>query len=237
MAPKHPASNGAAERFVKTFKQAMKAGRWDRSTVHHRLAQFLFDYRNTPSSMTGRTPAELLLKCQLRSRLDLLKPNFNARMENQKVEAAIRDTNKMCEFQIGSPVLVENFYGESKWLSAQAVERTGSLSYKVLVEGSIWRCHIDQIMKHNPSVVLARNNTSSVAVAETPVLHRDPEPRASVSDALPVPPASGPQYLLDTSDCRNSTHKSTRSISKVLVKIYPSRIRKPPDRLGFEGED
>ena len=97
-APKHPASNGAAERFVKTFKQAMKAGRWDRSTVRHRLAQFLFEYRSTPSSVTGRAPAELLLKHQMRSKLDLLKPNFIARMESQKVEAAISDTNKVREF-------------------------------------------------------------------------------------------------------------------------------------------
>ena len=135
--PKHPASNGAAERFVKTFEQAMKGGRWDRSTVHHRLAQLLFGYRNSPSSVTGRTPAELLLKCQLQSMLDMLKPNFNAHMKSQKVEAAIRDTNKVHEFQIGAPVLVENFYGKPKWLSAQVVERTGPLSYKVLVESNI----------------------------------------------------------------------------------------------------
>ena len=62
MAPKNPASNGVAERFVKTFEKAMKAGRWDTSAVRHRLAQFLFDYRNTPSSVTVRTAAELLLK-------------------------------------------------------------------------------------------------------------------------------------------------------------------------------
>ena len=185
--------------------------------------------------MTGRTPAGLLLKRQLQSRLDLLKPNFNARMESQKVEAGIRDTNKVREFQIGAPVLVENFYGEPKGLSAQVVERTGSLSYKVQVEGNIWRFQIDQIIKRDPLVVLARNNTPPVAV--TPALHKDPEPGASGSDALPVPPASRPQYLSETGDCEISTHTSTRSTPEVLIKSCPSRIRKPPDRLGFEREE
>ena len=45
-------------------------------------------------------------------------------MERQKIEAAIKDTNKVREFQIGAPVLVENVFGEPKWLSAQVVERT-----------------------------------------------------------------------------------------------------------------
>ena len=156
-------------------------------------------------------------------------------MESEMFETAIRDTNKVREFQIGAAVLVENFYGEPKWLSTLVVERTGSLSHKVLVEGNIWRRHIDQIIKHDPSVVLAINNTQAVAVTSAP--HRDPEPMASVSDALPVPPASGLQYLSETSDCKISTHTSTRSTPEVLVKSYSSRIKKPPDRLGSEGEE
>ena len=127
----------------------------------------------------------------------MLKPNFNAHMEGKKVEAAIRDTNKVCEFQIGAPVLVENFNGEPKWLVAQVVERTGPLSYKVLIEGNIWCCHIDQITKLDPSVVLASNNSLAVAVKAVPVRHRD-EPRTSISDAIPVPPASGAQHPLET---------------------------------------
>ena len=79
-------------------------------------------------------------------------------MESQKVEAAIRDTNKVHEFQIGRQCLYRNFLGP-KWLSAQVVERTGPLSYKVLVEGNIWLRHIDQIIKRDPSVLLARKVT------------------------------------------------------------------------------
>ena len=53
--PYHPSSNGAVERFVRTFKQAMKAGEKDGLTPHHRLADFLLSYRTTPHSITGVT--------------------------------------------------------------------------------------------------------------------------------------------------------------------------------------
>ena len=57
MAPYHPSSNGAAERFVRTFKQAIKAGENEGLTIQHRLANFLLTYRVTPHCTTGVPPA------------------------------------------------------------------------------------------------------------------------------------------------------------------------------------
>jgi len=42
--PYHPSSNGAAERFVQTFKKAMKANRDSPLSFSHRLSNFLFTY-------------------------------------------------------------------------------------------------------------------------------------------------------------------------------------------------
>ena len=88
VSPYHPASIGEAERFVRIFKEAMKAGRNDGLTVPHRLASFLLTYRATPHSTTGVPQCELLMGRQLCTRWDLLKPDVSntvrRRQEKQK---------------------------------------------------------------------------------------------------------------------------------------------------------
>ena len=77
-APYHPASNGLAERAVQTFKQGIK--RIQGGSLETRLSRFLFKYRITPHTTTGRSPAELLLGRQPRSRLDLLHPDTGVKV-------------------------------------------------------------------------------------------------------------------------------------------------------------
>ena len=70
--PYHPQSNGAAERSVRVVKEALvkQVLEGNRSRLmEHRIADFLLRYRTTPHSTTGATPAELLMKCRLRTRL------------------------------------------------------------------------------------------------------------------------------------------------------------------------
>ena len=57
VAPYHPASNGAAERAVQTLKDFLRKTEGDLDT---RIARFLFQYRLTPHSSMGISPAELL---------------------------------------------------------------------------------------------------------------------------------------------------------------------------------
>lgn len=69
--PYHLASNGEAERFVQTFKHALKAAKNDPGSLNTKLARFLLAYRNTTNATTGVSPADLFLKHPLRTRLDL----------------------------------------------------------------------------------------------------------------------------------------------------------------------
>ena len=45
-APWHPATQGVVERFVQTFKLAMKSASADGGSLHQKIGSFLLQYRN-----------------------------------------------------------------------------------------------------------------------------------------------------------------------------------------------
>ena len=59
--PYHPASNGAVDRLVQTFKKAMMSKAQKGITISQLLASFLLSYRTTPHSTTNVTPAVLFM--------------------------------------------------------------------------------------------------------------------------------------------------------------------------------
>ena len=69
-APYHPASNGLAERAVRTFKQGIK--KCTQGSMQDRLSRFLFGYRNLPQTVTGHSPAELMFNRLLRSPMTVM---------------------------------------------------------------------------------------------------------------------------------------------------------------------
>ena len=75
-APYHPALNGIAERFVQTFKQALRAALTKEKTISRKLTNFLLAYRTTPHTPDGEAPAVLLMGRNLRTRLHIRKPNI-----------------------------------------------------------------------------------------------------------------------------------------------------------------
>ena len=52
--------------------------------MEHRLVDFLLRYGTTPHSTTGTTPAELLMKRRLRTRLSLVKADLAQEIENKQ---------------------------------------------------------------------------------------------------------------------------------------------------------
>ena len=72
----HPSSNGAAERFVRTVKEALKSTQWSGRTLQQRLQNFLLSYRTIPHATTGVAPCTLFLGRSLHTRLELLRPDL-----------------------------------------------------------------------------------------------------------------------------------------------------------------
>jgi transposase InsO family protein len=77
----HSSSNGIAERFVQSFKQAMRASENDSGTIVKKLAKFLLAYQNTPHQTTNETPSMLFMGRELKTRLHNIKPDIIAKQE------------------------------------------------------------------------------------------------------------------------------------------------------------
>ena len=83
--PYHPQSNCEAERFVQTFKDAMKAANVEHANARQLALKFLLQYPVTPHAITGSAPAQVMFGRSPRTRLDLLHPDLNSRVQQKQV--------------------------------------------------------------------------------------------------------------------------------------------------------
>ena len=131
--PYHPATNGAVERLVQTFKKTMKASENDGRSQLQRLADFLLTYRSTPHAITHETPSDFFLKRKLQTQLILLRPDVNKTVQQEKAKQ-IQNHDHHCrshEHFIGQNVSAHNFRAGPTWTAGVIVERLGPLTYLV----------------------------------------------------------------------------------------------------------
>jgi transposase InsO family protein len=228
VAPYHPSSNGAAERLVQTVKRSLHAGAG--LSLEHQLAAFLLTYRSTKHATTGRTPSELFLGREIRTRLSLVRPDAEGQVLHKQaqqklahdVRCAVRD------FYVGDSVYVKDLLNKNKWLLGTITQRNGPHSYVVLLQdGRLWRRHADHLRSAHVSVPEVRTDpvvtppmsvTDSNAVALPPTIPTFPRRGESVPGNVPVGvPKSVPGNVpvgvpMDTS-------------------VRPVRVRKKPERL------
>ncbi|PFX22695.1 Retrovirus-related Pol polyprotein [Stylophora pistillata] len=85
-APYHPSTNGQAERLVQSFKKGVKADKSSR-TLQHKLDRFLLAYRSAPHATTELSPAQLLLGRNVKTRLDLIKPDVTRKVNKKLLQS------------------------------------------------------------------------------------------------------------------------------------------------------
>ena len=148
-APWHPASNGLAERFVQTFKNAMTAMRGENS-LQANLDKFLLMYRNTPHSVTNECPSVLFIGRKTRMCLDLLCPTL---LEDSICEPSLQtDDNSRPQkgFCVGHKVAVRDYRGKTRWATGVVVSCVGNVMYNVQIAPNIiWKRHVDQMMLYS----------------------------------------------------------------------------------------
>ena len=107
-APYHPATNGAAERLVQTFKQALVKFSLPPKTA---LQEFLMQYRRTPLAV-GYSPSKFLNGRQIRSKIDILLPSpahiFQGRQAREATKSQAEEISDQQAtlhhiFKVGTP--------------------------------------------------------------------------------------------------------------------------------------
>ena len=72
-APYSPASNGLAERSVRSLKEGLK--KFQNGSLSTRLCRFLYNQRKTVHSATGRSPAEVMFNRNFKTTIESVKTN------------------------------------------------------------------------------------------------------------------------------------------------------------------
>ena len=146
--PYHPASNGAAERLVQTAKQGLRSALRKGVSLDQALRAFLLRYRTTPQATTGVSPSVLMFGRNIRTQLDLLRPEVGVRVSERQEQQQQRH-NQHCqhrELSLEQLVWVRNWRAGARWLKAKVQKQLGPLTYLVQLEnGECWRRHIDHL--------------------------------------------------------------------------------------------
>lgn len=116
-APYHSPSNGAVERFVQSFMQAMKASEKLNLSFQQRLMNIQLSYRSTSHSTTNVTAYSLFLNRQVRAQFDLLCPSTEEDVVSKQAKQKLQldQHAKPRELFLWKWVLVRNVRQVKAW--------------------------------------------------------------------------------------------------------------------------
>ena len=100
-----------------------------------------------PHAINELSPVQLLLGRNVKTRLDLIKPDVT-REVNKKL---LQSNNRTCKsFDQNQNVWVRNYRRGPKWVRGTVIEQTGPVLYKVKVNDPTWKRHVEQLRDSNP---------------------------------------------------------------------------------------
>jgi hypothetical protein len=154
----HPATNGQAERYVQTkvnirliltLVQTLKSmlKKVPHSTWSKELPNILFTLRTTPSSTTGKTPAELMYGRKLRTVLDNFHPRYTRATPTPQTATPPTVAEHLGKLKPGDTIYVRSYKPKStKFVPARFICHKGPRVIEAqLYNGEIIRRHLDQL--------------------------------------------------------------------------------------------
>lgn len=250
-APFKPSTNGQAERYVYTLKQSLRAMQRYPGTIQQKVLTFLMNYRKAPNMTTSLSPAMLFLKREIRTRLDLLLPDQKERIHH-KIRKDVYFQDR--KFEVGDKVAIRDYRSaNSRWKIGTILNQDGELHYTVNVNGNLDRRHVDQIrpagdhLQRDVDDVPAWKSwrpAEAEVRPETTIPVPTAEPTSPLSQPIQTAPPQdqssppGPNPRVESDSTVISSPPGTRPdpdprVEPERVLRRSTRVRKPPDRLGY----
>ncbi|XP_037871610.1 uncharacterized protein K02A2.6-like [Bombyx mori] len=228
--PYHPRTNGLAERLVRTFKNRMASV--DNTNLERRLLEFLFTYRNTPHSSTGKSPAEMMFGRQLNCILSNIRPDKRRLMQYLQVKENIRTTSP--SYRPSDQVYIKT-RNDKIWEPAVITSRKHKYSYIVSTPGGLEkRRHADHIRPRESSTSETPRNerahssmlpaTASPDIGmETTINERLTKNKNSAAVPLPTPQSPTNVQISPNSPSQHSKLYSSPAPVSTPVPFAPRR--------------
>lgn len=241
--PFSPKSNGLVERAVQTFKRGYT--KQQSGSVNTKVSRFLFNYRTATHSTTHASPAELMLGRQLRTPLDILRPNQADVVRGEQATQKEYKDRGCRQSDPGSLLVGDRVYVSAvgqlrgsegkKWLQGVLVGKSG-------VKFTVRLCDGRVVVRHGDRVRACRGP----GAAREGDVDPDPvdltSPPADVTSAAAVHPATGGppgspagtvSPPLGVAGDRLAAAPPAVAVPAVSDRVLRPRPRPDPDRLGF----
>ena len=219
--------------MVQILKAVLHKHTLDKSGLSQsqRLQSFLLTYRTTPHATTGRTPAELLLKRQLRTRLTLLKPNLLSDVQGkQDKQVNNREQHTpLREFTDRQLVRVKNCVdsGVVKFVLGSIVKRLGPLRYLVRVGHRTRYCHVDHLRSTGETTADTSDEGSTTPVPpghDKYEVTATPRRAAPLCASMPTPTRAAPSHAATPKTPMSPSKCAQRDDSHLMSPAHPHDV-------------
>ncbi|XP_065362000.1 uncharacterized protein LOC135955574 [Calliphora vicina] len=191
-------------------------------TLQQNVNEFLRQYKNAPHTTTNLPLAQLFLGRQLRTRLDLLRPEHLPIKTTAK--QFLKSSPSYRVFDTGYSVyFLPNNKRNASWVRGTILNRIGDLHYEIRFEGRIIKRHLNQIRRGNKNIddVPTAKNQSEYSNTDLSEDYNTSEGETNAEAKLPVR-SSSPSNEHSLPSIEGDEISNNNTLSSNITNKFPN---------------